>query len=70
MENHHTILDVGCGGGRTVSKLAAIATQGKVYGIPKIQRTALSEPTALVEGLRLLTADRQIPRSKVLRTIW
>ena len=27
------ILDVGCGGGRTVSKLAAIAPQGKVYGI-------------------------------------
>src|SRR5690242_1632336 len=27
-----TILDVGCGGGRTVSKLAAMATQGKVYG--------------------------------------
>jgi ubiquinone/menaquinone biosynthesis C-methylase UbiE len=27
------ILDVGCGGGRTVSKLAAIASQGKVYGI-------------------------------------
>jgi ubiquinone/menaquinone biosynthesis C-methylase UbiE len=32
-ENHHTILDVGCGGGRTVSKLAAVATQGKVYGV-------------------------------------
>ena len=28
-----TILDVGCGGGRTVSKLAAMAAQGKVYGI-------------------------------------
>lgn len=28
-----TILDVGCGGGRTVSKLAARAAQGKVYGI-------------------------------------
>jgi ubiquinone/menaquinone biosynthesis C-methylase UbiE len=28
-----TILDVGCGGGRTVGKLVAIATQGKVYGI-------------------------------------
>jgi ubiquinone/menaquinone biosynthesis C-methylase UbiE len=27
-----TILDVGCGGGRTVSKLAAIAAEGKVYG--------------------------------------
>jgi SAM-dependent methyltransferase len=31
--NHGTILDVGCGGGRTVNKLAAIATQGKVYGV-------------------------------------
>ena len=28
-----TILDVGCGGGRTVSKLADRATQGKVYGV-------------------------------------
>jgi ubiquinone/menaquinone biosynthesis C-methylase UbiE len=27
------VLDAGCGGGRTVSKLAAIAIQGKVYGI-------------------------------------
>ena len=33
IENHDTILDVGCGGGRTVSKLAAIANQGKVYGV-------------------------------------
>ncbi|MGB9030921.1 MAG: class I SAM-dependent methyltransferase [Acidobacteriaceae bacterium] len=28
-----TILDVGCGGGRTVSKLAAMALEGKVYGV-------------------------------------
>ncbi|HXY24198.1 MAG TPA: class I SAM-dependent methyltransferase [Candidatus Acidoferrum sp.] len=28
-----TILDVGCGGGRTISKLAAKAAQGKVYGV-------------------------------------
>jgi len=33
VEPHYTILDVGCGGGRTVSKLAAMATQGKVYGV-------------------------------------
>jgi len=33
IETHYSILDVGCGGGRTVSKLAAIATQGRVYGI-------------------------------------
>ncbi|HEY1771542.1 MAG TPA: class I SAM-dependent methyltransferase [Chthoniobacterales bacterium] len=28
-----TILDAGCGGGRTVSKLARAAAAGKVYGI-------------------------------------
>jgi ubiquinone/menaquinone biosynthesis C-methylase UbiE len=30
---HDTILDVGCGGGRTVGKLAAIANEGKIYGV-------------------------------------
>lgn len=30
---HFTILDAGCGGGRTISKLAALATEGKVHGI-------------------------------------
>jgi ubiquinone/menaquinone biosynthesis C-methylase UbiE len=29
----YTILDVGCGGGRTLSKLAAMAMKGKVHGI-------------------------------------
>jgi SAM-dependent methyltransferase len=33
VEKDFTILDVGCGGGRTLSKLATAATQGKVYGI-------------------------------------
>lgn len=33
VEKGYTILDVGCGGGRTVSKLAAMAAQGKVYGV-------------------------------------
>ncbi len=28
-----TILDIGCGGGRTIARLAAIATGGKVYGV-------------------------------------
>src|SRR5512135_1118752 len=27
------ILDVGCGGGRTIHKLAAVATDGKVFGL-------------------------------------
>jgi SAM-dependent methyltransferase len=30
---HDTILDVGCGGGGTVHRLARIAAEGKVYGI-------------------------------------
>src|SRR5215469_9311174 len=30
---HDTILDVGCGGGRTIAKLAERCTAGKVYGV-------------------------------------
>ena len=33
IEKHYTILDVGCGGGRTISKLANAAPEGKVYGV-------------------------------------
>lgn len=33
IEKDFTILDVGCGGGRTIGKLAAMASNGKVYGI-------------------------------------
>jgi len=33
IEKHYVTLDVGCGGGRTVSKLAAKVSEGKAYGI-------------------------------------
>jgi ubiquinone/menaquinone biosynthesis C-methylase UbiE len=33
IEPHYTILDVGCGGGRTLCKLAGVAAQGKAYGV-------------------------------------
>jgi ubiquinone/menaquinone biosynthesis C-methylase UbiE len=33
IEKRYTILDVGCGGGKTIQKLAAIAMEGMVYGI-------------------------------------
>jgi ubiquinone/menaquinone biosynthesis C-methylase UbiE len=33
VKKNFAILDIGCGGGRTVSKLAAVATEGKVYGV-------------------------------------
>jgi ubiquinone/menaquinone biosynthesis C-methylase UbiE len=42
VEGRFTILDVGCGGGRTVDKLAAIASDGKVYGIDYSAASAVS----------------------------
>ena len=33
VEHNHVILDVGCGGGKTVSRLAHMAFCGKVFGI-------------------------------------
>jgi ubiquinone/menaquinone biosynthesis C-methylase UbiE len=33
IEKNFTILDVGCGGGRTIQKLAALASEGIVYGV-------------------------------------
>src|SRR5580693_8471088 len=33
IKKNDTILDIGCGGGRTISKLAEMASGGKVHGI-------------------------------------
>jgi ubiquinone/menaquinone biosynthesis C-methylase UbiE len=33
VQSRDTILDVGCGGGATVARLAAMAPEGKIYGI-------------------------------------
>ena len=33
IEPDYTVLDVGCGGGKTVNRLAALVPNGKVYGI-------------------------------------
>ena len=41
-----TILDVGCGGGRTVSKLAAIASEGKVYGVDHSEESVTASKKA------------------------
>jgi SAM-dependent methyltransferase len=45
-----TILDVGCGGGRTVSKLAAMAPEGKVYGVD-FSRASVAAATKLNANL-------------------
>ena len=33
LQPHFTLLDVGCGGGRTIDKLATIASAGRIHGI-------------------------------------
>src|SRR5215467_14622722 len=49
-----TILDVGCGGGRTVDRLAAIATRGKVYGVDyseaSVETARETNQRAIAEG--------------------
>lgn len=37
IEKNFNVLDIGCGGGRTIQKLAAIAREGKVYGVDYAQ---------------------------------
>jgi ubiquinone/menaquinone biosynthesis C-methylase UbiE len=51
IDSHFTILDVGCGGGRTVSKLAAIAKQGKVYGIDYSEESVAATKRTNAQGM-------------------
>jgi ubiquinone/menaquinone biosynthesis C-methylase UbiE len=50
--NNYTILDVGCGGGRTLSKLAALATQGRVYGIDHSEESVATSKRANARLIR------------------
>jgi len=45
------ILDVGCGGGRTVRKLAAIAAEGKVYGIDHSEQSVAAARKTNRQGI-------------------
>jgi ubiquinone/menaquinone biosynthesis C-methylase UbiE len=46
-----TILDVGCGGGRTVSKLAAMAAEGKVYGVDYSDKSVAASKRTNARGI-------------------
>ena len=50
--NNYTILDVGCGGGRTLNKLAAMAAQGKVYGIDHSEESVATSKRANARLIR------------------
>ena len=57
IEQHDTILDVGCGGGRTVHKLAGIATEGKVYGIDYSQESVSISRRTNTQWIKLGRVD-------------
>jgi SAM-dependent methyltransferase len=60
-----TILDAGCGGGRTIEKLAAIATKGKVHGI---DYSAASVATARSTNAQSIESGRvEIQQASVSR---
>ncbi|MQY66885.1 MAG: methyltransferase domain-containing protein [Dehalococcoidia bacterium] len=50
-----TILDIGCGGGRTVNTMAKIAAEGKVYGI---DYSEVSVAVSTSKNKRLIDAGR------------
>lgn len=63
IEEHFSILDVGCGGGRTVEKLAALATKGVVYGVDYAKGSIAASRH---KNLRLIQAGRvQIEEASV-----
>ncbi len=52
VESGFTVLDVGCGGGRTVSKLAAIAARGNVHGIDYAEESVAASRRHNAEAIR------------------
>ena len=63
IDKDFTILDVGCGGGRTIQKLAALASQGKVYGVDYAKGSVLA---SLKKNAALIQANRvEIARASV-----
>ena len=73
VEKHFTILDVGCGGGRTIQKLAALATEGKIYGVDYAKgslaasrgKNALSIKTGHVEITQASVSQLPFPEDKL-----
>jgi PIN domain nuclease of toxin-antitoxin system len=53
-----------------ISSRACVRAIGLPAAYPQDPADRIIGATALVEGLALLTADREIRRSKALRTIW
>jgi len=55
IQEHFTILDVGCGGGRTIEKLAALAPRGMVFGVDYAKGSVAA---SRAKNARLIQAGR------------
>src|SRR5690242_18827366 len=53
VESRFTVLDVGCGGARTVIKLAAMAAQGKVHGIDYSEESVAASRRYNAQAIRV-----------------
>jgi ubiquinone/menaquinone biosynthesis C-methylase UbiE len=55
--SNYTILDVGCGGGRTVNKLAAMAPQGKIHGIDHSEQSVATSQRVNAQLIREMRVE-------------
>jgi SAM-dependent methyltransferase len=69
VELRFTVLDVGCGGGRTISKLAAIAAQGKVHGIDYSEESVASSRRYNAQAIRVGRVEIHLSRGSPPRLI-
>lgn len=66
IEPQFTILDIGCGGGRTIDKLATLASAGKVYGIDISNQSIAVSRTTNAKWIEAGRVDiRQAPVSQL-----
>ena len=70
IERTATVLDIGCGGGKTVDRLCSIVANGKVYGIDYSELSVkssekLNSKNILCNKAKILQASTQTPRAGI-----
>jgi len=65
IEKNFSVLDIGCGGGRTIQKLAAVATEGLVCGVDYASGSVAasrSKNARLIESGRVQISEASVSR--------
>jgi ubiquinone/menaquinone biosynthesis C-methylase UbiE len=57
IDSDAAILDIGCGGGRTIHKLSGIATKGKVYGVDYSETSVAASRKTNEEWIKIGRAE-------------